>query len=496
MANDGKKFDIEIGTSADTAGLEQVKRELEAVQQAGKEAANPMADGSQLAAGAERAAEGTRKVEEALQDTREAAADVADEVEKIGEKVGEVSEAADDAEPKFDKLINIQRAQVAAQIAQVLGQAATALRGMAANLGEVGKDNGRTLGNVATGLDAVSAAAGGAAQGFAVGGPFGAAVGGLIGLLSVPLKNAITGTIDDLKALKQSELDAAAAAKKYEEAVVEKSRRVRAEGLAAFFGAELAVLRSIGGEIERQNRLIASRRETERAQRSTANDAAVGAGADPVRVTANEQITRANEDIAASIKRVADARKLADGLAEEAALLDQKLKKIESDSGATRQAVEAAAAEAKKAQEAAKEAAADVPVTEQIEADTQERIRAELQQSFQGLERDVAAGITTEVTTAIGKVEAKAAEQGGKLSGLAGDSLQGLYDLVRDNIPDSAQLGRIETLMANFRSSSEGRDEKLIEGLDGVVAAIRKRDAEIDRLNGQIQDLNRRTPNF
>ena len=490
MANDGKKFDIEIGTSADTAGLEQVKRELEAVEQAGKEAANPMADGSQLSAGAERAAAGTRKVEEALQDTREAAADVADEVEKIGDKVEEIS-----PEKKgrgFDDLFKQQRLQgIGIELRQLAGTLGDVTRRLAdtdagaqlfAGMSEEVKSFGTTALTVASGV----------AQGYAQGGPIGAAIGGLNGLI----KTVADSFIESNERIKQAEKELETAQLAHAARQRERRREATNRDIESRYAAETAELKRQNDEIERGARLRKAVAGRDDAAGEAADQQALASGVSPNLVAA----MKAQRDLAAQIAE------LESGLRDESERVNnlflkaqdeaRRATEVAKENGTQSEEAEQAAADARQSSAAALTALGDLQSLAQETAPKIDELKIRAATEVGGLVAEAETAITTEVTTAISKIEAKAVEQGGKLSGLAGDSLQGLYDLVRDNIPDSAQLGRIETLMANFRSSSEGRDAKLIEGLDGVVAAIRKRDAEIDRLNGQIQELNRRMPNF
>jgi hypothetical protein len=175
MADD-KKFDIEIGTSADTSGLDAVERQLKAVAAAGKSAANPMADGSQLRAGAAAdPVETARETTQAIEEQAEALADLTDEQAGVIDATRRLNQEA--AKPDgFNKLFTQQRLiQIASEfgnLARTVGEFATefakteAGKELLSGLSAEAQEFGGTLGSVASS----------AAAGFAAGGPVGGAI--------------------------------------------------------------------------------------------------------------------------------------------------------------------------------------------------------------------------------------------------------------------------------------------------------------------------------
>jgi hypothetical protein len=128
---------------------------------------------------------------------------------KAKQNAAELGAAAEKADPQLSSLINIQRAQVAGQIAQAIGKLGDFTRKMAADAKESDLELSKTLETTAVGLDSVTNSLSLAAQGFALGGPFGAAVGATVGLLSGPLKAAYEDMTTSIQGAAAAEKEAA-----------------------------------------------------------------------------------------------------------------------------------------------------------------------------------------------------------------------------------------------------------------------------------------------
>jgi hypothetical protein len=155
---------------------------------------------------------GAEKVTKSIFATTDAAKDAARQADvaavKAKQNAAELGAAAEKADPQLSRLIGNQRAQVAGQIAQAIGGLGEATRKMAGQVKESDLELSKTLDTTAVGLDSVTNSLAFAAQGFALGGPFGAAVGATVGLMSGPLKAAFedmtTSIINATKAEKQA----------------------------------------------------------------------------------------------------------------------------------------------------------------------------------------------------------------------------------------------------------------------------------------------------
>lgn len=253
---DGKKFDIELGTKADTSGLEAVERQLKAVAAAGKEAVNPMTDGSQLrAGGAGDAAEQVRKTTEAIQEQTEALEDLTDAEGGVVDATVRLNEEAKKPDG-FKSLFDQQRLQQTAREMRQLGATVRDLfQEFAAT--EAGKeifggmsDDARAFGRVALQTGAA------VAQGWAAGGPIGAAVAGL---------NVLVKEVgDSFLAVSRAQQEAARSYAAEEARIIAQTRERRA--LAADrqiedrFRSETQWLENQNDQLQNNNRLLDARR--------------------------------------------------------------------------------------------------------------------------------------------------------------------------------------------------------------------------------------------
>jgi hypothetical protein len=245
---DGKKFDIELGTKADTSGLEAVERQLKAVAAAGKEAVNPMTDGSQLRAGrAEDAAEQVRETTEAIQEQAEALEELTDAEAGVVDATKRLNEEAKKPDG-FKALFDQQRLQQTAREMRALGATVRDLfQEFAAT--EAGKeffgglsDEARTFGSVAAQTGAA------VAQGWAAGGPIGAAVAGL---------NVLVREVgDSFLAVSRAQEEAARSYAAEEARIIAQTRERRA----------IAENRAIEQQIQRENDTLQDQSEILREQ--------------------------------------------------------------------------------------------------------------------------------------------------------------------------------------------------------------------------------------
>jgi hypothetical protein len=262
MADD-KKFNLEIGTSADTSGLEAVERQLKAVAAAGKSAANPMADGSQLRAGAgagaaEDPAEAARETTKAIEEQAEALADLTDEQAGVVDATKRMNQEAGKPDG-FQKLFTQQRLiQIANEfgnLARTVGQFATefakteAGKEMLSGLSEEAQALGSTVLSVSAGV----------AQGFATGGPVGGAIAGTTALVK------ILG--DSFLAVQRAEEEGAAAFAKaqseYQSRARERERAATSDAIERQFEREADKLEDQNEKLREQAGLLDARRRLE-----------------------------------------------------------------------------------------------------------------------------------------------------------------------------------------------------------------------------------------
>jgi hypothetical protein len=194
---EGKNIAIKIAAT----GGDQAAAEVRKVEQAAKELTTNTPPASTGFGGMlDKLPEQAAKAEKKVEDLDQVVEDLVKNMEKVSEETKEIGKQADEANPKLDKIANIQRAQVAAQIAAGLGKVGESVREAAEKFKAADPEFSKTLGNAAVGLETMASAAGLAAQGFAVGGPLGGAIGALVGTMLPALKTAMDDAIKSMEA--------------------------------------------------------------------------------------------------------------------------------------------------------------------------------------------------------------------------------------------------------------------------------------------------------
>lgn len=389
MAKGDKDLSIKIGTQADTSGLEKATDKTEELTEATKELAeasggsNPMSMPPEIMGRTEeleRQAAATKDLaletkdlaeieEEARQKQREADVEKAKNLKKQREEAAEAKKA-------LDEVTNLQRVQLVQQFGEGLGRAAVFTRSLAAELQGAGIKGAGLVNGLATGMETVSGAVSGAAAGFAVGGPLGAAIGGTVGLLSGPLKTAITNTVNDLKALKQAEDNAAEAAKGLkaatDAAAAERSRNF----LVEYFNKATAAIDAATAAAKRNEALMASRREADNSIRESQAQSAARGGGDPAALERADIAGDFAAERAAIDARVRDLEIVAKDAADKAALLESEIG-IKENSGRVDEAeLQQIREKAEAARVAANEAQANVDLAI-AQADDRIRVASE-----------------------------------------------------------------------------------------------------------------------
>lgn len=312
MADEGKKFDIELGTKADTSGLEAAERALKAVETAGKAAANPMTDGSQLAAmdrqkvAAEQAAEATMSWAEAgaansivIRDLTEAEEDALKVMRDTDVQRAQALKAGREQAKVWEEIAASSRRLVAIQLAANLNQVAQEFRG-------VSKETDAVL----DGLNAMAA-------GLMTGNPYVA-----LGTAALSAGKMIVGAYKE----------AAAADAYYAQAVVDGQRQIeqaleakrirgRKSFLEEYFAKGNAEMVEAMANLERLDRMLKAQRGADTSDREADQRAAVRGGADPLAVdradiTADQQdaLNELRAQVAAAATNAEQAKIRADEL--------------------------------------------------------------------------------------------------------------------------------------------------------------------------------------
>lgn len=420
----------------------------------------------------------------------EGAEQVSEAIQETGDAAKSAGQEAQQADPQLQQLINIQRAQVATQIASALGKVGSAVREMAADFKTSDKEFSQTLENTAVGIDSLTGALSGAAQGFAVGGPFGAAIGGLVGLMSGPLKDAYGDMIRDLDAAAQAERRAAEMTRKLKDARQAFADQVRQEKLATIFDDQ-------SDAIEKQVRLIETLARLNAAERGAAG--AVQDALQPA-ATPEQQIARdLNRDLADIDAKVQTAADLAAQAAIHAQDAQQNAIRVSASEGENSAiAIKAAAARDAAIQEADALAAKADELRATREAE-QQKIRAAAVEQLAALGDAAGNSITENATSVIRTIQQVAAEQQGRVGADTKGALDQLTKLVGDLIPDEQQTAAFQQAIQQFRGSQDAAQNRLVPAMDEILATNREiiasqaaRDAEILRQKREIADSNTR----
>ncbi|QJE95952.1 hypothetical protein [Luteolibacter luteus] len=485
-----KDVNIRIGTEADTSGAEKVEEAIKEIQQA---AANPMSMPDSMM-GPERTDEINRQAE--------ATNKLADSVSDAAEHAQDLGDNADEASPKMDELIGLQRAQVAAQFAQVIGDVARDVRTLANNLSESNARGAQFVGGMATGLETLSATAAGAAQGFAVGGPLGAAIGGLAGLFTGKLRSAITGAVEDFKALKTAQDNAATAAKNLKTAQDNARLETRRNSLVEFFQRGREAIDAATAAIERQRKLFDATADADAAVRQSQQNAAVRAGASPREVEA----VGVREDLKAELARLQrdleDAKAKADLATAAAAKADLNVQTAEANDATTQADVEGLRREATDARAAADKAQADVENLSGVITERMRALVATTGDKLDAINADATEEISTKATEGVKKVldtVAKVQEQTGQeLSRQAVESMEALKDLLSDHIPDGEQLEPIKAELLKLRESFIGMRQEVNTTINETVLQVNGLASDmvdVRKIIGETRQMMQSVPN-
>jgi hypothetical protein len=489
MADDNKKFGIEIGTSADTAGLEKTERALRDVEEAGRQASsavNPMTDGSQLGASG-----GGVEVFEAK---AEAARELADETEKAAEAVQDLGKESAEAEPKLDKVVGLQRAQIALQVGEALGRVAHEVRGLATNLQGANVQGAQFVGGMATGLEGISSAVTGAAAGFSVGGPLGGAIGGMIGLFSGPLKSAISDTVNAFKDLKTAQDNAKTSAENLQRTKQALQAEEKRNFLEKYFQDARREIDLATQAIERQQRVMEATSKADNAVREAGQEQALRSGASPTAVGAADiigDVQRQMTDLAADVAAANQQKEIA----------EQKLREAEREynlskdlSTTTREHLEQMQAAIDDARFAVEDATAAIGeanlIAEQGIREIASQAVSRVGDLRQSAEQDIS-GIAAQVAA----VEASHAEMS-DVQKLALERLKGALADGKITEQESQQaISDLRTILTSFKGTLEERrklDEGFMESVNKLVentSAVAKAESETRRRVNELDSL-------
>lgn len=397
--------------------------------------------------------EGAKRLDEALKRVNET-------TQRVKKSIAENGTEAESVSPKIDRVISLQRAQIAAQLAVNISQAADGIRRLAVEAGPANKDMADAL--MATSMAAESLGNGlsFAAQGFAVGGPMGAGIGATIGLMVGPLRSAFEDMNRSLAAAAQGQKNAAASADMLTQARAKLAAQVTGEKVSGIYQEELDFLNRQVKALESIQRIRAAERSADVAVAGpqTTPD---GMGSD-----LDSQLAAVDSKVAAAENKVRLLALIADEAENRASMLDG----LYVAGMATTAQVKDAVAQAKIAAVTSADAASGLDEVRRMADAEKAKILAGSRDKFSELAAETNAAITEQAQAALAVIQAKAAEQGGQLGPLAKGSFDELTRILSDNIPDASQTQAIEQAMKMFRTSAEARDSAIFNGITEMLA--------------------------
>jgi len=496
MAGNDKDVRIGLNTEADTSGAEKAIEAIEEVAEAQKHLGetNPMTDGSQLRA--------TNEVTEAIREETDAVEDLAAANEAALQKQREADveraqamkkarEEAEAAAPALDKVIGLQRAQLAQQFGEAMGRAAAAVRGLAVELQGANVKGAGLVGGLATGMETVSSAVQGAAAGFAVAGPLGAAIGGAVGLMSGPLKTAISGTVNDLKALKAAEDDAATSARNLKVAMDSATMENRRNSLFEFFDRGKQAITAAIAEYERFVKVRDATAAADTAVRGATQASSLRSGASPFQVGVAGSEGEFTDRIAALEREIQDAKARADLASTAAAAAENRAKLAEANDNTTQADVDSAKTEANTARVAAEAAQKNAETTIQV---AQQELRALLAERDAKLEQafldigDESAARASQILDLVNT----ASQQGETLTTAQKEAMARLQQALSDGNIAAAEQVQIQTDLRTVMTSLTNGTQESKEATSLFIKVVEGYETNLRTYNQAAQNMMRR----
>ncbi|MEO5917367.1 MAG: hypothetical protein ABIS50_24270 [Luteolibacter sp.] len=424
------------------------------------------------------------------------AVDALNEVKDTAKKTGEEAQSAD---PQLEKLINIQRAEVASKIAAQLGAVASRL----IEIGSETKKNAPALGDsmikAGEGVQALSGSLEGAAQGLAVGGPFGAAVGATVGLLAGPFKNALTGMITDLANAEAAQKRAGEGVKELADLRQKLTTQLHNENLAAFFRDETKAIDAQVAALKADARVAAAQRNAEASfgDASRAVNGVSGNGETALQAEMNKKLL----DIEAEVKTTAE---VAAAALRQKNILEAALKSLIEREGEDGPDIAQAQSKASQAADAEAQAARDrdeiARKAEALRAEAKIAVIKTLGEENQKSQAEFRAAITQQATAARDTAGAEIEKSKGQVDSNLRGGFTKLNQYLKDNIPDENQVQDIFNAINQMRTSESAFKANLVDAfgdmgsntldlgkvLGGLKEDQKKQNAELVRLLNQM----------
>jgi hypothetical protein len=430
---------------------------------------------------------------------------VSDSAKRLGEETKKAVEGVSQLDENVQTIARAQKAQLIGNIAAKTFEIGAAMKATGAEIREFDAEMGAALENAGAAMERTAEAASAMAQGFAVGGPLGAAVGGATVGLTL-FKEATIETTRAIAGWDQASERAAEMGRKLAEAQRYGIENVLAAADATERLNEITktATESIKDQIdslESRNRVLAAEDRAKSATRDRQDADRIASGADRVRAERAKydaeiqisQINRAEEAKAAPVQEAFEAYRTAQTQAErvrndpnatedQSKNADQKVEelkkqfeRLQADYEEIRQINRARRVEINE------RATGRIEIAEGQRAERmqrqkadeeRERIKAEIEARESALDRS-AAGASGMFMTA-----------GGRVSGALSKTLSD----IGDKMADGTNQKEIEGLAAKFHAATQGMGGATIAAMREMIAAQEAQAREIAILRSKIRN--------
>lgn len=415
----------------------------------------------------------------------------AEAVEKAIAKTGDASEEAAKKTKEVavnDSEANLRGRAVAwVRVGEGVKQYAKTIGDAASASGALNEQQKQLVRSIADGAEQAGGFISTVAQGFAAGGPAGAAIAAgtsAVGLLA----SAWAAMRGDQAAADKAAKDAEESFKRLQGfsaklPLLQQMQEV-SELLDAGIEKQLALTKNLA-ELEKQQRdantsnALASRKQVVLGDvDSLENDAAGTRNAADVKLA----------EVEAKVKLAADLASQAAGLA--AIAIDNEKKVAALADGDSEKLAKAVVQ--RDAANAAAEAAQTNLLTVQAAAETEkQKINAEVIKEFGDLRTEARKTISENAFDVIESIEKISKEEGGKIDANAKGALSNLIKLVTDSVPDETQVEAFRQAIQQFRASEDARANGLIPFLDNITKLNAEFQSGLAVRDSAILDLTR-----
>jgi hypothetical protein len=416
--------------------------------------------------------------------------ELAEETGELGKNMEDLGESSTTASSQMDTLAKLGKAGAIHILGQSIQVVAQGIRGLSKDFEGVNDSASAALEMAANGAEALGNATSAAAQGWAVAGPLGAAIGASASLIVSVVRPAYQGMVEDLKNSKEAQDRAEESVRKLAEARREFAEQTRRENMAAFFQTELNLIEAQVKAMERRARVAAAVRDAETAEARAGVGDATGAQAARMGIAIDFQSR--SDSIRAAIEK---AENLAAAAEERASVLRLKTAELAESQGEMTDVTVRAREQAAAAEKAAAEARADAEAAAEIGAAQMRELFANFTSRFSeaaDTAAQEAAGAASEVIAAVEK-------SGTQLSAFQQQAMANLRAIVADGQVAQDETRTLNEALQAIISGWQGDTKTLITimaaGNDitrNLATELSTLRAEQERLRAQVNQLQAR----